>query len=125
MGSIAERLRNKRPVKYFRIGEVAYYSGLSRQTVHNYTVMGLINESQWTAGGHRLYDEKVFDDLVRIEELKTTNTLREIRVMLTQEQVQPQKISSQDNSEGSAQDMIPQGMVSQDASLQDGMVNHT
>jgi len=85
MGRIAERLRNNRPVKSLRSGEVARFSGLSRQTVHNYTVMGLIRECEWTDGGHRLYDESVFDDLVRIEELKREKTLRDIRLMLDRE----------------------------------------
>ncbi len=69
----------------FRIGEVARFTGLSRQTVHNYTIMGLINEGDWTEGGHRLYDESVFTELARIEQLKSTKTLREIRLLLDDE----------------------------------------
>ena len=69
--------------KLFRIGEVMRYSGLSRQTVHNYTTMGLISESQWTPGGHRLYDESVFERLALIEDLKRTRTLRQINAMLS------------------------------------------
>ncbi len=60
-----------RPPKFYRIGEVVTYSGLSRQTVHNYTVMGLLHEVQWTEGGHRLYDESVFSRLDLIAELKS------------------------------------------------------
>jgi DNA-binding transcriptional MerR regulator len=82
MLSLAERLKDNPPVKHYKIGEVAHFSGLSRQTVHNYTIMGLINESEWTEGGHRLYDESVFDSLARIDELKRTKTLREIRVLV-------------------------------------------
>lgn len=81
--SLADRLKRNPPVKQYRIGEVARYSGLSRQTVHNYTIMGLICESEWTPGGHRLYDEAVFENLVRIENLKQSNTLREIREKLS------------------------------------------
>ena len=55
--------RRDRPPKFYRIGEVVDYSGVSRQTIHNYTTMGLINESDWTRGGHRLYDENVFERL--------------------------------------------------------------
>lgn len=72
--------------KLFRIGEVVRFSGLSRQTVHNYTIMGLITESEWTAGGHRLYDELVFAKLTRIQQLKSTMTLREICNLLDREQ---------------------------------------
>jgi DNA-binding transcriptional MerR regulator len=83
--SLASRLKIDPPNKQYRIGEVARYTGLSRQTVHNYTIMGLIRENEWTTGGHRLYDESVFNALAKIEQLKMTRTLREIRMMLDQE----------------------------------------
>jgi len=74
------------PQKLYRIGEVMHYSGLSRQTVHNYTLLGLISEADRTNGGHRLYGEEVFDRLARINELKKTKTLKEIRLFLDAEQ---------------------------------------
>ena len=74
---------NKPPRKLYRIEEVTQHTGLSRQTVHNYTTMGLISESEWTPGGHRLYDESVFEKLALIEELKRTRTLRQIAAMLS------------------------------------------
>ncbi len=58
------------PPKLYRIGELAEYSGVSRQTIHNYTAMGLLTESRWTEGGHRLYDESIFRRLDRIAELR-------------------------------------------------------
>lgn len=58
------------PPKLYRIGEVVDYSGLSRQTIHNYTTMGLLRESTWTQGGHRLYDETAFYRLNEIAEFK-------------------------------------------------------
>jgi len=67
------------PPKLYRIGEVVRYTGLSRQTVHNYTVMGLIRETAWTEGGHRLYDESVFDRLALVKKLKQSCTLEEIQ----------------------------------------------
>jgi DNA-binding transcriptional MerR regulator len=73
------------PAKLYRIGELVRYSPFSRQTIHNYTIMGLIREIQWTAGGHRLYDESVFERLSRIVELKKTKTLSEIRQILSKE----------------------------------------
>jgi DNA-binding transcriptional MerR regulator len=79
--SLANRLKANPPTKQYRIGEVARYTGLSRQTVHNYTIMGLIRENEWTAGGHRLYAESVFETLAKIEQLKEARTLREIRLM--------------------------------------------
>ncbi len=70
------------PVKLYRIGEVVRHSPFSRQTIHNYTTMGLIQESDWTEGGHRLYDKSVFGRLSRIIELRKTKTLSEIRKIL-------------------------------------------
>jgi len=82
MNQIAERLKRVPPIKQYRIGEIAEYTGLSRQTVHNYTVMGLIREKNRTNGGHRLYDESVFETLMKIEQLRSSRTLREIRNFL-------------------------------------------
>ena len=69
----------KIPVKQYRIGEVVGYTPFTRQTIHNYTVMGLIQESGWTQGGHRLYNESVFERLATILELRKTKTLAQIR----------------------------------------------
>ena len=76
----------KIPVKRYRIGELVRYSPFSRQTIHNYTIMGLIREVEWTEGGHRLYDESVFERLSRIIELKKTKSLIEIRRILSEEE---------------------------------------
>ncbi len=75
------------PPKLYRIGELVRHSPFSRQTIHNYTIMGLIREVQWTEGGHRLYDESVFHKLSRIIELqKKGETLEEIRQILRKEE---------------------------------------
>jgi DNA-binding transcriptional MerR regulator len=74
------------PTKLYRIGELTRYTPFSRQTIHNYTIMGLIREAQWTEGGHRLYDESVFERLSKIIELKKTKTLWEIRRILNKEE---------------------------------------
>lgn len=73
------------PAKRYRIGELVRYSPFSRQTIHNYTIMGLIREAEWTAGGHRLYDESVFSQLARIVDLRRTKSLAEIRRILREE----------------------------------------
>lgn len=70
------------PAKLYRIGEVVRYSPFTRQTIHNYTTMGLIQESDWTEGGHRLYDDSVFERLSEIVELRKSKTLAEIRLIL-------------------------------------------
>lgn len=74
------------PAKLYRIGELVRYTPFSRQTIHNYTTMGLIHEAQWTDGGHRLYDESVFRRLSKIIQLKKTKTLDEIRQILSKEE---------------------------------------
>ena len=71
---IGRRFTEPRPIgippKLYRIGEIVEHSGLSRQTIHNYTTMGLLVEARRTDGGHRLYDELVFDRLNGIMALK-------------------------------------------------------
>ncbi len=80
----------KVPPKLYRIGELVKYTPFSRQTIHNYTVMGLIREAEWTEGGHRLYDESVFDRLFKIDKLqKEGKSLREIQRLLDEELHQP------------------------------------
>ncbi len=71
------------PTKLYRIGELVDYTPFSRQTIHNYTIMGLIREVKWTEGGHRLYDESVFERLSEIIRLRKTKTLSEIRAALS------------------------------------------
>jgi len=73
------------PAKFYRIGELVSYTPFSRQTIHNYTIMGLIQEAKWTEGGHRLYDESVFARLSRIIQLRKTKTLMEIKEILSEE----------------------------------------
>ena len=74
------------PKKLYKIGEVMQYSGLSRQTLHNYTMMGLIREAERTESGHRLYPEEVFECLRKIEMLKRHRTLREVKETLERAQ---------------------------------------
>ena len=77
----------KVPAKLYRIGDIVRYTPFSRQTIHNYTTMGLIREAEWTQGGHRLYDESVFAQLSRIMEMKNDKkSLFEIRKILLKEQ---------------------------------------
>jgi len=74
------------PAKFYRIGELVNCTPFSRQTIHNYTTMGLIRENRWTAGGHRLYDESVFERLSEILRLRKTKTLSQIREILSKRQ---------------------------------------
>lgn len=73
-----------RPKKLYKIGEIIRHTGISRQTLHNYTMMGLISEAERTESGHRLYPESVFETLKQIEMLKRHRTLREVKRLLGQ-----------------------------------------
>lgn len=81
------------PTKLYRIGELVNYTPFSRQTIHNYTIMGLIREAKWTEGGHRLYDESVFERLSEIIKLRKTKTLSEIRETLSKKERQDSQSS--------------------------------
>ncbi|MBP9892408.1 MAG: MerR family DNA-binding transcriptional regulator [Planctomycetes bacterium] len=61
------------------------HTKLSRQTIHNYTMLGLIKPAERTPSGHRLYGEEVFDRIKKIELLKLHHTLDEVRTMLLAE----------------------------------------
>jgi DNA-binding transcriptional MerR regulator len=71
-----------KPKKLFKIGEVMKFSSLSRQTIHNYTMLGLIKPVERTESGHRLYGEDVFDRLDKIQRYKRHHTLEEVKDML-------------------------------------------
>ncbi|HVR75851.1 MAG TPA: MerR family DNA-binding transcriptional regulator [Planctomycetota bacterium] len=70
------------PKKLYKIGEVMRHSGLSRQTIHNYTMLGLLTEDERTESGHRLYGENVFERIERIKALRGKKTLKEIIQLL-------------------------------------------
>lgn len=91
----------KRPPKLYKIGEVMQYSGMSRQTIHNYTTMGLIQEETRTVpGNHRLYPETVFDDLEKIQELKEQGrSLQEIREVMEETRRKREEELSGDSTE--------------------------
>ena len=76
----------KVPAKLYRIGDLVRYTPFSRQTIHNYTTMGLIRESEWTQGGHRLYDQSVFGRLSRIMKLRKSKTLFQIQEIISREE---------------------------------------
>jgi DNA-binding transcriptional MerR regulator len=70
------------PKKLFKIGEIMRHTGLSRQTIHNYTMLGLLTEEERTPSGHRLYGEEIFERIERIKELRGQKTLKEIIQLL-------------------------------------------
>ncbi len=48
------------PGKLYGPGEVVRASGISRQVLHNYTVLGLLQPAEVTRTNRRYYDERVF-----------------------------------------------------------------
>ena len=80
-------MMSMKPEKLYRVSELMQFmkdqrAPISRQTLHNYTLMGLINVSKRTLAGHRLYDEDVFERLLRIEALKRHHPLWEVKKLL-------------------------------------------
>jgi DNA-binding transcriptional MerR regulator len=72
--------------KLYKMAEIMQYSNLSRQTIHNYTLTGLIREAKRTPSGHRLYDESVFERLEKIKVLQSKHyTLMQIKKILEKE----------------------------------------
>ena len=85
-------LKNLIPEKRYRVGEIVQHMGFGRQTLHNYTMLGLVTPVARTRGGHRLYSEDVFGTLARIEEMKTRGMkLLEIRDILQREESVPER----------------------------------
>ncbi len=74
-----------KPKKLYKIGELIRHTGISRQTLHNYTMLGLIHEAERTESGHRLYGEDVFERLEKVERFKRHRTLREVKAILDEE----------------------------------------
>jgi DNA-binding transcriptional MerR regulator len=64
----------------WKSGELARKASVSRQVVHEYTVLGLILPARTTLGGHRLYDEAALRRLRLVRDLVASGyTLRDIR----------------------------------------------
>lgn len=89
------------PKKLFKIGEIIRYyvspqgKKISRQTLHNYTQLGLIAEAERTESGHRLYEEGVFDRLRRIDLYKLHRPLQEIKSILDQQDAHADSVTSE------------------------------
>jgi len=76
----------RKPKKLWKVGELIRHTGLSRQTLHNWCQLGLICEVEQSPGGHRLFDERVFSQLERIQRLrKQGRRLQEIAELLERE----------------------------------------
>ena len=82
------------PRKLYRIAEIMAHTKLSRQTIHNYTLFGLIREETLLPCGYRLYGEEVFHHLERVQQLKAEGkSLREIREIFAQDTKAPESLA--------------------------------
>lgn len=67
-------------VKLLKAGELARKTGLTRQSLHQYVLLGLLTPIETTKGGQRLFDEQAMDRIRLIRELLANGyTLRDIR----------------------------------------------
>lgn len=66
-----------------RMRELSERSGLSRQTLSHYLLLGLITEEARTPTGRCLFGPEVLERLSEIETMKLCRTLRQIRETLT------------------------------------------
>ena len=78
--------RVQRPRGLLRMGELVARSGLSRQTLNHYVLIGLITEEARTDSDRYLFDESVLKRLSRIEAMKRSRTLKEVRECLESEE---------------------------------------
>jgi DNA-binding transcriptional MerR regulator len=74
------------PPKLYTTGELMAHTNLSRQTLHNYKRIGLIQPVKWTAGGHCYYGEEVFDRIKRIKLYQRHRSLTQIRELFAAEE---------------------------------------
>ena len=80
----------KPPRKLWKIGDIVRHTGLSRQTIHNYTILGLIAEAERTESGHRLFSDVVFQNLADIERFKAQGkSLAEIAQLMNTRRARP------------------------------------
>lgn len=67
-----------------KIGKLSQLTGLSRQRIHYYIMLGLIREDARTAGGHRLFSSDAIRKIRLIRELNESGyTLTQIREMFS------------------------------------------
>jgi DNA-binding transcriptional MerR regulator len=71
----------------FSVGEVVKLAGISRQVLHNYTVLGLLRPAERTPTNRRYYDESTFRriELIR-RQLKSGYTLQSLRELFPWEE---------------------------------------
>lgn len=93
------------PEKLYRISEVMDHTGLSRQTVHFYTTLGLIREKTRTPAGYRLYPPTVFATLEKVRALQEKGfTLGRIRESLSKTATRPRAATHASSAKKTSKD---------------------
>jgi len=90
--------RSTPPPKRYKVGEIMRHTNLSRQTIHNYTILGLITPVERTDSGHRLYDESVFDRIRLIEGMKRHRTLQQVKEELDARDIRVEQAAESEES---------------------------
>jgi len=68
------------PIKLLKAGELARRTGLTRQSLHQYVLLGLLEPVDTTKGGQRLFDADAENRVNLIRNLCANGyTLRDIR----------------------------------------------
>ena len=70
------------PARLMKMGELSARTGVSRETLNHYLLLGLITEEAQTPTGRRLFGPEVLERLAAIEAMKRDRTLKEIREWL-------------------------------------------
>ena len=66
--------------KLIKVGELARRTGMTRQSLHTYVQMGLLEAAHATKGGQRLFDEDAEDQINLIRKLSASGySLKDIR----------------------------------------------
>jgi DNA-binding transcriptional MerR regulator len=73
------------PPQTFKVGDLMRITGLSRQTIHNYTMLGLIHPMERTESGHRLYGEDAYRRLQKVIMLRIHRTMEEVKQEIDKE----------------------------------------
>jgi DNA-binding transcriptional MerR regulator len=77
---VAETAQSKPAVKLLKAGALARLTGLTRQSLHQYVLLGLLTPIEQTRGGQRLFNEDAVARVKLIHDLcEAGYTLRDIR----------------------------------------------
>jgi DNA-binding transcriptional MerR regulator len=84
---MTEKKHSSQPL--LKTSEAAQASGVSRQTLQYYLMVGLIEPAERTSGGHQLFDEEAIKRIRLVKQISDSGyPLREIREIFLQREKQ-------------------------------------